>query len=177
MAVTITGLGPILYPVLITALLSYYGVNGCVLILAAISLHITLAALLLQPIKYHLIDKTADEELADLNDTKECHKNNSWCDFFPHKCSLSINSFLTADATRKPMETIPNTTEEKTLVEKMNQSERYHFYGFDNLMDETTNGSYENGNAKSSGSNGLQNIAGSGNTDIVPKQEANLKNV
>lgn len=101
-AVTITGLGPILYPPLITALLSYYGVNGCVLILAGLSLHIIVAALLLQPIKYHWINKSADEELADLNvgDTKEgahqvilmkpngINENNRWCGF--RLCCISV---------------------------------------------------------------------------------------
>lgn len=104
-AVTITGLGPIFYPPLITALLSFYGVNGCVLILAGLSLHIIVAALLLQPIKYHWIYKSADEELADLNDTKEsafqvvqmkpngCNESNRWCGFFQNNNSFSINSF------------------------------------------------------------------------------------
>lgn len=105
-AVTVTGLGPILYPPLITALLSYYGVNGCELILAGLSLHILVAALLLQPIKYHWIYKNTDDELADLNDTKErifrvaklkpngCNESNCWCGFSYHNNSVSFNYFL-----------------------------------------------------------------------------------
>lgn len=66
------------------------------LILAGLSLHIIVAALLLQPIKYHWIYKDTDDELADLNDTKEgsyqegsyqvvlmtpngCNEKNRWC--------------------------------------------------------------------------------------------------
>lgn len=54
-AMTITGFGPILYPPLITMLLTSYGVQGCVLILGAIGTHIFMAAALLQPIRSHLI--------------------------------------------------------------------------------------------------------------------------
>lgn len=102
-AVTITGLGPILYPPLITALLSIYGVNGCVLIFAGLSLHIVVAALLLQPIKYHWMNKTDDDELLDLNkelkdDTQQnayqvviksqgSDETNRWCGFFIFKNS------------------------------------------------------------------------------------------
>lgn len=57
-AMTITGFGPILYPPLITMLLTLYGVQGCVLILGAIGTHIFMAAALLQPIRSHLIYDT-----------------------------------------------------------------------------------------------------------------------
>lgn len=57
-AMTITGFGPIMYPPLITMLLTLYGVQGCVLILGAIGTHIFVAAVLLQPIKSHLIFET-----------------------------------------------------------------------------------------------------------------------
>lgn len=63
-AVTVAGLGPILYPPLITALLSYFDVQDCALILACLSLHIIVAALMLQPIKYHWVYEASDEELA-----------------------------------------------------------------------------------------------------------------
>lgn len=55
---TITGFGPIMYPPLITMLLTLYGVQGCVLILGAIGTHIFMAAALLQPIRSHLIYET-----------------------------------------------------------------------------------------------------------------------
>lgn len=56
----LTGLGPILYPMLVTLLLSLYDVNGCVLILGGVSAHMIVAALLLQPIKWHLKAKRID---------------------------------------------------------------------------------------------------------------------
>lgn len=51
--VTITGLGPILFPQLISTLLGVYGSQGCVLIISGIAMNIIPAALLLQPLKWH----------------------------------------------------------------------------------------------------------------------------
>lgn len=50
---TLTGLGPILYPPLIAVLLHNYGTAGCVLILSALCTHVVLAALLLHPVEWH----------------------------------------------------------------------------------------------------------------------------
>lgn len=58
-AATLTGLGPIVVPQLTSVLLDKYGSKGCVLILSAISLHVIAAGLLLQPIKWHLVDAPA----------------------------------------------------------------------------------------------------------------------
>lgn len=54
-AMTVTGIGPIIYPPLIVILNEIYGVNGCILILSAISAHMIVAAFLLQPVRWHLI--------------------------------------------------------------------------------------------------------------------------
>lgn len=64
---TITGLGPILYPPLIAHLLTVYGTSGCVLILGALCAHIVMAALLLQPVDWHLRVHRPDVELADMS--------------------------------------------------------------------------------------------------------------
>lgn len=64
-AVTISGLGPIIFPQLISVLLQFYGVTGCCLILGGICSNVIAAGLLLQPIKYHY--KTSP---------KECQKSN-----------------------------------------------------------------------------------------------------
>lgn len=70
-AVTIAGLGPIIFPQLISFLLRLYGETGCCLILGGICLHVIAAGLLLQPIKYHykipskesqLLNETADDQ-------------------------------------------------------------------------------------------------------------------
>ncbi|XP_058977595.1 uncharacterized protein LOC101896173 isoform X2 [Musca domestica] len=50
---TITGVGPIVLPHLVTFLLSVYGVQGTVFIFAALSLHTFMCALIYQPVRYH----------------------------------------------------------------------------------------------------------------------------
>ncbi|KAH8362191.1 hypothetical protein KR084_008932 [Drosophila pseudotakahashii] len=51
---TITGLGPIFLPHLVTFLLTIYGVQGTTLLFAAISLHSFVCALIYQPVRYHV---------------------------------------------------------------------------------------------------------------------------
>ncbi|XP_037028588.1 monocarboxylate transporter 13-like [Bradysia coprophila] len=53
-AMSVAGIGPILFPPMVTYLLMTYGVNGTVLILGGISIHTVMAALMLQPIKWHM---------------------------------------------------------------------------------------------------------------------------
>lgn len=60
-AMTLAGIGPIVYPPLINCLLHLYGVSGCMLIIGAIALHMLVAAILLQPLKWHLIRDTSYE--------------------------------------------------------------------------------------------------------------------
>lgn len=60
---TLAGFGPIIYPPLINWLLHMYGVNGCMLIIGAIALHMLVAAVLLQPLKWHLIKEYSFREL------------------------------------------------------------------------------------------------------------------
>uniref|UniRef100_A0A8D8JBV2 Monocarboxylate transporter 14 n=3 Tax=Culex pipiens TaxID=7175 RepID=A0A8D8JBV2_CULPI len=54
-AMTITGLGPILLPQLVSLLVSRYGSRNCLLIIGALATHIMVAALLLQPVKRHMV--------------------------------------------------------------------------------------------------------------------------
>uniref|UniRef100_A0A1Q3FYV0 Putative monocarboxylate transporter n=2 Tax=Culex tarsalis TaxID=7177 RepID=A0A1Q3FYV0_CULTA len=54
-AMTITGLGPILLPQLVSLLVSRYGSRNCLLIIGAMATHIMAAALLLQPVKRHMV--------------------------------------------------------------------------------------------------------------------------
>ncbi|KAL6440494.1 hypothetical protein ACFW04_003189 [Cataglyphis niger] len=54
LAVTITGLGPILMPQVASFLLAFYGIQETVLILGAYSLHSMIGALLLEPVKWHM---------------------------------------------------------------------------------------------------------------------------
>lgn len=55
---TLAGIGPIIYPPLINCLLHVYGVSGCMLIIGAIALHMLIAAVLLQPLKWHMVVDT-----------------------------------------------------------------------------------------------------------------------
>ncbi|XP_050096631.1 uncharacterized protein LOC126578276 [Anopheles aquasalis] len=54
-AMTITGLGPIMLPQFVSLLLGLYGPRNCLLIIGALATHIIAAALLLQPIKWHVL--------------------------------------------------------------------------------------------------------------------------
>lgn len=66
--------GPIVFPPLITYLLLTYGVNGTILILGGISVHTVMAALMLQPIKWHMkrsILKSEEEVLMHADDSDE----------------------------------------------------------------------------------------------------------
>lgn len=67
---TITGLGPIFMPQLITFLMFFYGVRGTMLIMGAISSHTMIAALLLQPVKWHMIEEEEEKQVNE-SDTKE----------------------------------------------------------------------------------------------------------
>nr|CAD7196252.1 unnamed protein product [Timema douglasi] len=59
-SMTLTGIGPIIMPLLISKLMSVYGVQGTGLILSALSLHSLVGAFLLQPIKWHMKRKEED---------------------------------------------------------------------------------------------------------------------
>lgn len=72
-AMTITGLGPILMPQLINLLLKFYTTEQTIFIIGGLSLHAFVAAILLQPVKWHMKEKVdvekadEDEELAEEN--------------------------------------------------------------------------------------------------------------
>lgn len=52
-AMSFTGIGPIIMPLVVSGLLGFYGVSETGLILSAVSLHSFVAALLLQPVRWH----------------------------------------------------------------------------------------------------------------------------
>jgi len=54
---TAMGLGPVFMPLVISKLMDIYGVTGTALILGGLSLHSLVAALLLQPVKWHMKKK------------------------------------------------------------------------------------------------------------------------
>lgn len=68
---SLTGLGAILMPFLMSALLHAYGWRRAVLLLGAICLHSLVAACLLRPAKWYLRDPPTSEELEPLNKDTE----------------------------------------------------------------------------------------------------------
>lgn len=54
-AMTLAGIGPIVYPPLINYLMHVYDVSGCMLVIGALALHMLVAAVLLQPVKWHTV--------------------------------------------------------------------------------------------------------------------------
>lgn len=65
-AMTITGLGPVIMPQLVSYLMSVHTTQGTTIIIGGLSLHTIVAALLLQPISWHLKEEVAEDvELCD----------------------------------------------------------------------------------------------------------------
>lgn len=64
-AMTIAGIGLIVYPPLIQHLLDAYDVNGCMLIIGGLAMNMLVAAVLLQPVKWHLVRQSAGEQASE----------------------------------------------------------------------------------------------------------------
>lgn len=69
-AMTITGFGPVFMPQLISYLMTVHTTQGAVFIVGGISLHSVAAALLLQPVEWHLkevgdVEKNGEPEADD----------------------------------------------------------------------------------------------------------------
>jgi MFS family permease len=62
---TAMGLGPVFMPLVISKLMDIYGVTGTALILGGLSLHSLAAALLLQPVKWHMKRKEVPLEAVE----------------------------------------------------------------------------------------------------------------
>lgn len=52
-AMTFTGLGPVVMPLVISLLIAAYGVRGTSMLLAGLSLHSIMGAMMLHPVKWH----------------------------------------------------------------------------------------------------------------------------
>lgn len=61
LSTAVTGLGPVIMPVIISFLLGIYGVRGAGLIVSALILHSFAGALLLQPVSWHARQETEQE--------------------------------------------------------------------------------------------------------------------
>ncbi|CAG9563252.1 unnamed protein product [Danaus chrysippus] len=73
---TATGLGPILWPHIITALFAMFGETGTMLLLCGFSLHSIACALLLQPVEWHTKPRDAKDKDAEML-LKTEHKSNT----------------------------------------------------------------------------------------------------
>lgn len=65
LALTMTGLGPILMPQLTSFLISYYGFQGTMLIYGALTLHSLIGAALLQPVQWHMREESSGPGAAE----------------------------------------------------------------------------------------------------------------
>ncbi|OWR55440.1 monocarboxylate transporter [Danaus plexippus plexippus] len=73
---TATGLGPILWPHIITALFAMFGETGTMLLLCGFSLHSIACALLLQPVEWHTKQRDPKDKDAEML-LKTEHKSNT----------------------------------------------------------------------------------------------------
>lgn len=91
LSMTLAAIGPIIFPPIITMLLKFYGSEGCIWLLGAFSLNIFAAALLLQPVEWHMKRvKSIDTEMQLLNTKIVSHSNDAINDGSPH----TSNSYL-----------------------------------------------------------------------------------
>ncbi|KAJ9587654.1 hypothetical protein L9F63_018906, partial [Diploptera punctata] len=71
-AATAMGLGPVFMPLVISLLMSLYGISGTALLLGGFVLNSLVAALLLQPIKWHMKPKKlSPEELEEASESED----------------------------------------------------------------------------------------------------------
>ncbi|XP_063989091.1 uncharacterized protein LOC135168637 isoform X2 [Diachasmimorpha longicaudata] len=95
LAMTITGLGPIIMPQIITILADNYPTQHAIFILGAIGLHTVVASLLLQPVKWHSKrtrsknDTDAERELVTINNLKP---DSVITEKFERKRTISVSS-------------------------------------------------------------------------------------
>lgn len=69
---TATGLGPIIFPILIAYLIPEYGVQGTVMVFGAIALNAVACSLIFQPVKWH-VQKNNNKDLETVNSQdKQC---------------------------------------------------------------------------------------------------------
>jgi len=102
---TVMGLGPVFMPLVISRFMDIYGVTGTGLILGGLSLHSLMAALLLQPVKWHMKKKevpleateTVDEVDGELDDEREKRKSLCWDESVRRRRTLTSQSSIEQD--------------------------------------------------------------------------------
>lgn len=109
LALTITGLGPILMPQVTSIFIAYYGFQGTMLLYGAFSLHSLIGSVLLQPIKWHMkpaplpakelmpldlkkINEDDEEEKNATESEAECPNGPPEVNHFEHKRRTTMSS-------------------------------------------------------------------------------------
>lgn len=79
---TVTGLGPICMPQLITFLMTIYDAHNTVLIIAGLAAHAFVSSSLLQPVKWHMKEEVVEdgneeenEKLGNIEEETDVNKN------------------------------------------------------------------------------------------------------
>ncbi|GAB0100904.1 uncharacterized protein DMENIID0001_170020 [Sergentomyia squamirostris] len=95
---TVTALGPIILPHLITYTLEEYGVQGSVLIFAGIACHTFATASIFQPAQWHSRSPSGDQEnLLSKTPSKESNEECKYCQSLKQKQSIGTPFLYNAD--------------------------------------------------------------------------------
>ncbi|XP_058985805.1 monocarboxylate transporter 9-like [Musca domestica] len=84
-ALTITGLGSVVFPQIAILLLSHYGAQDSILIFAALMLNAFMCSLTLQPVLWHSTTKTTEEETVEDTNTSAKEDINFKCKYCQNK--------------------------------------------------------------------------------------------
>nr|CAD7457676.1 unnamed protein product [Timema tahoe] len=128
-SMTLTGIGPIIMPLLISKMMSAYGVQGTGLILGALSLHSLVGAFLLQPIKWHMKKKEGDP-VEDVEEGQKDEDNTILSESSPNKC---VSSFEVETPTQEKPINLENSIKilDETTYTALKQTDdgenRYNF--------------------------------------------------
>ncbi|KAG5684425.1 hypothetical protein PVAND_013659 [Polypedilum vanderplanki] len=124
---TITGIGPVLLPHLVTLLLNFYGTKGCVLVIGGLTLNIIVASMLLRPLK-----KTGQSEIT--NSTNAHSKSFSTENGSLHKPTPSI-SFSGISYETNSLKTLSDDEEEYLETCPIyHDVDTQSIYGFDIIL-------------------------------------------
>jgi MFS family permease len=149
-AMTAMGLGPVFMPLVISKLMDIYGVTGTALILGGLSLHSLVAALLLQPVKWHMKKKevlleateTVDEVGGEPDDEREKRKSLCWDESVRRRRTLTSGSSVEQDIDIHSVYGIETPLMEHRNIAAANAKRRYSTSSFKrgtSQMEDTAN--------------------------------------
>jgi len=135
---TAMGLGPVFMPLVISKLMDIYGVTGTALILGALSLHSFAAALLLQPVKWHMKEKKVppeavedvDEIDGEPDDERERRKSLCWDESVRRRRTLTSESSIEQDIDTRSVYGFETPLMEHRIIAAANAKRRYSISSF-----------------------------------------------